>query len=433
MGHAGLTKLCRFLYMVPMSQATYTKHTLAVTYANKCVVTRVLDAAAVTVRRVYREIDSSLQEDAIIDLVVSFDGSWMTHGLCIDLAVLSSYCQRCSYARRRFGKHSPEFEEWFGNHRSECNRNFDGSAGGMEAAAAEQLWERSVERHGFRYTMIVSNVDAKAFKHLCDDVYGNVVLKKEEYINHVAKHLGTALNKLRGSSKTAGVVMGVRGHGKLTLAAIERLEGFYRKAVRGHPNNLDAMRDAVWATFCHATSTDERPQHDHCPVGADRWCFCQKALAAGQTPGPRRTKVHTALSEEVAKPVREVYERLSHDDLLTRCLRGQTQNPNESLHSKVSAKCPKTAFVCVNRVLSATCAAVAEFNVGVAATMRHLCEVIGVAQGQQLMASAKNTDARRLQQADRQMTASTKKARCAYPIQRHAESHSTADYASGAF
>ena len=77
-GHAGLTKLCRFLDMVPMSQATHTKHMLAVTCANKCVVTCVLDAAATTVHRVYREIESSLQEDAIVDLVVSFDGSWMT-------------------------------------------------------------------------------------------------------------------------------------------------------------------------------------------------------------------------------------------------------------------------------------------------------------------------------------------------------------------
>ena len=114
-------------------------------------VVRVLDAAVATVRRVYREIYSSLQEDAVIDLVVNFDGSSMTPGhtsahdcvtdtvtgLCVALAVLASYCQLCSYARNRFGKHSPEVEEWFGNHRSECNRNFGGSAGGMEAAAAE--------------------------------------------------------------------------------------------------------------------------------------------------------------------------------------------------------------------------------------------------------------------------------------------------------
>ena len=42
----------------------------------------------------------------------------------------------------------------------------------------------------------------------------------------------------------------------------------------------------------------------------------------------------------------------------------------------------------VHRVLSATFASVAEFNVGVAATMRHLFEVMGVGQGQQLVAFA---------------------------------------------
>ena len=154
-----------------------------------------------------------------------------------------------------------------------------------------------------------------------------------------------------------------------------KLTAYYGKALRAHPNDLDDMRDAVWATFYHATSTDEKPQHDRCPVGADSWCFYQKALATGQTPGPHRTNVGTPLSVDVAKPVKEVYERLSHDDLITRCLRGQTQNPNESLHSKVWAKCPKTGF---HRVLSATCAVVAEFNVGVAATMRHMCEVMGI-------------------------------------------------------
>ena len=450
-GHAGLTKLCRFLDMVPMSHATYDKHMLAVTYANKRVVTRVLDDAATTVRRVYHEIDPSLQEDAVIDLVVSFDGSWMTRGhksaygigcvidtvtgLCVDLAVFSQYCQRCSYARRRFGgRDSDEFRNWFATHCNECNRNFDGKSGAMEAAAAEMLWERSVDRHGFQYTTIVSDGDAKTYKHLCERrVYGDVVLKKEECINHVAKRLGTALRKLASSGKKAGVVLGGRGHGKLTQATIVKLTAYYGKAVRAHPNDLDAMRDAVWATFDHATSTDERPQHDRCPVGADSWCFYQKALSTGQEPGPHRTNVGTPLAVDVAKPVREIYERLSHDDLLTRCLRGETQNPNESLHSKVWAKCPKTGFVCIHRVLSATCTAVAEFNVGVAATMRHQCEIMGVAPGQQLLASAEKTDARRLRQAEHQVEASTKEARRARRVARAAEAQSTADYAAGSF
>ena len=54
---------------------------------------------------------------------------------------------------------------WPEMHGEECNRNFDGSSGGMKATAAEVLWERSVERHRFRHTAILSDGDAKTYKH----------------------------------------------------------------------------------------------------------------------------------------------------------------------------------------------------------------------------------------------------------------------------
>ena len=63
-------------------------------------------------------------------------------------------------------------------HGDEWNRNIEGSSSGMEAAKAEVLWERSVERHRFRYTAILSDGDAKTFKHLCDlQGYGDIELK----------------------------------------------------------------------------------------------------------------------------------------------------------------------------------------------------------------------------------------------------------------
>ena len=57
---------------------------------------------------------------------------------------------------------------------------------------------------------------------------------------------------------------------------------------------------------------------------------------------------------------------------------------------------------------------------------------MGVALGEQLLASAEKTDARRLRQADRQTEASTKEAR-ARRVARAAEAQSTADYAAGNF
>ena len=91
-----------------------------------------------------------------------------------------------------------------------------------------------------------------------------------------------------------------------------------------------------------------------------------------RTAGPHRTNVGTPLSADVARHVKDVYTRLAHKDLLERCLL-----ENEILHSKVWAKCPKTGFVGLQRVLSATCAAVTEFNSGVEVTMRRLCDDCG--------------------------------------------------------
>ena len=450
-GHAGLVKLCRFLDMEPMHHSSYAKHMVAVSEANKEVVTRLMDDAAITIRQAYRDLDPLISEDDVIDLTVSYDGSWMTRGhkslygigcvvdvvtgLVIDLAVLSLHCQRCSYAKKQYGgTNTPGFRNWHDTHINECNRNYSGSSGGMEAAACESLWNRSLKRN-FRYTTLLSDGDAKTYKHLCDlNIYGDVELQKEECINHVAKRLGTAFRKLASSGKKHGVTLGGRGHGKLKQATILKLTAYYGKAVRANSNNLDAMRDAVLATFDHATSTDERPHHGRCPVGADSWCFYQKSLATGEVPGPHRDLVGTPLSADVAKQVEGVYLRLSHDDLLRRCLRGVMQNANESLHSKVWAKCPKTGFVGINRVVSSTCAAVAEFNSGVEATMRHLCRVMGVTPGLRLLGSAEKVDIRRCQQAERQVAASSKAARRARRVARAAEAESSAaDYAAGSF
>ena len=447
-GHAGVVKLCRYLDMPPIHHTTFGKHAKAVCDASKLAVVHVFASVADVVRRAYRDLDPSIGDDDIIDLTVSFDGSWMTRGhkslygigcvvdvasgLVLDMAVLSLYCHRCVYASRRFGgKATAAFQQWFADHRDECQRNHQGSSGSMEKAAAELLWRRSVDR-GFRYTTLLSDGDANTFKHLTGlKVYGDVVLEKEECINHVSKRLGTALRKLASSGKKAGVTLGGRGHGKLTQAAITKLTAYYGKAVRAHSGDLCGMRDAVLASFYHAISTDDVPQHDRCPQGDTSWCFYQRCLATDEEPGAHRDHVGTPLSPEVAEHVKDVYARLSHEDLLRRCLRGVTQNSNESLHSKVWRKCPKTGFVGLQRVEAATSSAVAEFNVGVKATMQHLCDAMGVETGQRLLDSASKADAIRVRQARRQTAGATRESRLARRLVRSREADS--DYAAGAF
>ena len=107
-------------------------------------------------------------------------------------------------------------------------------------------------------------------------VYGDVELQKEEGINHVSKRLGTAQRKMAASGKKAGITLGGRGFGKLKQTTIVQLTKYYGLAVRAHPNDVDGMQDAVLATFEHSSSTDEKPQHNKCPVGADSWCSSRR-------------------------------------------------------------------------------------------------------------------------------------------------------------
>ena len=238
-------------------------------------------------------------------------------------------------------------------------------------------------------------------------VYRNTKLVKEECINHVSKRLGTALRKL----KKPGVSLGGHGHGKLTDNVINRLQMFYNNAIHAHQNELQEMQDAIFASFEHASSTDERPNHDHCPKGKNSWCFYQRAQAEGKEPGDHRTNIGTALSPEVAAQVKPIYECLGHTDLLSRGLKGATQNANESLHAMVWAKCPKTGFVGIDRVLFATCCAVGEFNCGAQVTIGHLYGAMGLATGQQLISSAAKADRKKLGKSLRQEATRPKEAR----------------------
>ena len=124
--------------------------------------------------------------------------------------------------------------------------------------------------------------------------------------------MGTALRNLSTQGKE-GVTLGGRGYGKLTQAAITKCTGYFGKAISAHPNDLEAMKNAVFATFHHAISTDEKPDHDLCPKGKESLCFYQKALAAGEVPGSHRTHVGTPLSEDVGAVVKDLHVRLGHD------------------------------------------------------------------------------------------------------------------------
>lgn len=144
--------------------------------------------------------------------------------------------------------------------------------------------------------------------------------------------MGTRLRNLKKQTKGFG------GKGKLTGKLIDELSVYYGLAIRRNCDSVEKMKNEIWSTLYHKISTDSTSQHDRCPAGEESWCSWQKAKATDSLD----SYVHKApMSDEVFKTIKSVYEELSNDDLLTRCLGGYTQNNNESFNTTVWALAPK--------------------------------------------------------------------------------------------
>ena len=79
------------------------------------------------------------------------------------------------------------------------------------------------------------------------------------------KRLGTALWKLK---KTWGKKMlqdgkTIGGRGRLTGKLMDKLHGYYGKAIRESHGSVDAMEKAVHAVLYHRASSDRKPMHEN--------------------------------------------------------------------------------------------------------------------------------------------------------------------------
>ena len=173
------------------------------------------------------------------------------------------------------------------------------------------------------------------------DVYSpDVVIKKEDCINHVSKRMGAALRNIVTVSKAQKDP--ISGKGKLTVDKIAKMQNYYGRAIKDHSSDIDTLKKQIMAILLHMSSTERGPKHAHCPRGKHSWCFWQRALAASMTPGPHRD--HNMLPPEIGKRLVPIFQCLSDDALLKRCLQSKTQNQNEALHNLIWKLCPKTIY-----------------------------------------------------------------------------------------
>ncbi|GFX31498.1 uncharacterized protein TNCV_1780941 [Trichonephila clavipes] len=160
--------------------------------------------------------------------------------------------------------------------------------------------------------MILSDGDCKTFNYLCEKkVYGpDIVIKKEECINHVNKRLGTALRSTVKDCRAQGISLGGKAHGSLKEATIKKLTTYYQKAILRNKGDVNAMKTAIYATLLRSISTDAKPQHSKCPAGENSWCFYQSAIANGEKPNNHKLNVGTPINEKFLPKILPIYQSI---------------------------------------------------------------------------------------------------------------------------
>ena len=388
-GRKILTSFCGMMNLPsPLASASYARHLKSTTsIAREEAENQMKDAASRVRNLVLRQNPNADKQDkdGAISVAVSLDGTWQKRGYSskygvvvailvetgevVDFEVLSMHCHQCRKHQHE-NKDSEAYKSWEAKHDSTCQINYEGSSGGMEGAGAVKIFKRSIASRGLKYTTFVGDGDSDTFKVVHEEVfktYGErYEIVKEECIGHIQKRMGNALRTLlkdmkgkkMSDSKTVG------GKGRLTKERIDSIQRYYGNAIRANSGNLSQMQQAIWAIFHHSivppTDVTLRHQHKFCPKARDSWCKFNADLETGKQTYNESKRLPSSFYD-ILKPI---FSRLSSKDLLEKCLKGVTQNANESLNHMIWERCPKATFCSKVRIESAVAEAVCCFNTG---------------------------------------------------------------------
>ena len=98
------------------------------------------------------------------------------------------------------------------------------------------------------------------------------------------------------------------------------------------------------------------------------------------------------------KELDPIFKRSSDDELLARCLKGLTQNQNESVTAQLWSRCPKITFTGPRRVQIAVCETVSVFNTG-SASKAKIMGLCGVSPGANMLKALRKEDEVRVKSA----------------------------------
>lgn len=124
----------------------------------------------------------------------------------------------------------------------------------------------------------------------------------------------------------------------------------------------------------------------------------------------RGFKIVIQCQSYVIEAIRPIYEDLSRNDLLERCLGAYNQNNNESFNAVIWKFVPKTSFSGTNTVEIAANIVTILFNEGHTG-LRHILEELGVRIGETLYQYCTTIVTNRVDKAERRSRASTHEGR----------------------
>ena len=383
-----------------------------------------LDACA-RLRQVVRErepsrieIDENGQE--IASVAVTVDGTWQKRGHTskivvvfiisvetgevLDYEVRCLYCHEC-VAHSNKDKMSVEFISWKAAHEKDCTINHEGSSGSMEAEAAAIMFSRSLTTRQLKYTNFVGECDSSCYGRVAEAMktkYGNnYVVIKEECVRYVQKRMGSALTESK-KGKVLGDGKIVGGAGRLTEDMIKRIQNYYGLAIKQNKGNLNGMQNAIKAIKHHVIQISKETleeQHHFCPKKKGTWCKFWKDKLENTSVYSNSNRLPEIFFIELSP----VFERLSKYTLLVRCLKGLTQNQNESVNGQLWLRVPKTVFTGKRRVTFAVCETVAVANTGAGSKAKLLINM-GITPRRNEMVALRQQDKTRIAEAARKIS-----------------------------
>lgn len=428
-GLRGCKKFCGLMDMPPfLAQGTYD---IIIEQMHGCVKTVAEKLFSKAVKEEIAETCKKQNVENTLELTVSGDGTWKKRGFTslygvssligyysgkiLDLVVKSAYCKACEFWAKK--TNTVEYEEWAEAHKSECSANHSGSSGKMEVDSIVQMFQQSEQKYKVKYKNYIGDGDSKTYTGILNAApYGETLVDKKECIGHVQKRMGTRLRDVK--KKSTGTIVDEKtgkkkraslgGKGKLTDKMIDKLTVYYGLAIRRNCDSAEKMREAIWATYYHYGSTKENPQHEKCPPGAESWCSWQRYSAEGKLDSYELD--YNPLPQDVLNAIKPVYEDLSKDTLLNRCVGGFTQNNNESYNQLIWKISPKIIPSGSSIVEIAAYIAACTFNEGTEALLSIL-HAMGVSLGRYAHLYAQGEDKERVHIAEKRAHENTREGR----------------------